>query len=536
MVIKMKNEALTALVGVSASETPKYLLLNNFLADFFEARSHEEDDYTFSFFEEQGILVCQESNSEVIRDLERSFEKFLQYFTGREMLSGIKSGKEKIYMPLSLDMLGSANVNLRHLLYHLALSGGKPSEEERIREELYQYLYGDSTGIYDIVRRFCGIEKGRKDKVKEPGGFEKLREEPFFKKLGRRFYKDLHSLLTHHYFTGQDFYKRLDDLAMLLTMYVVFYFIHRVRPETSGMPVLLCKGSTDSGLNDGGLHRACTSNYQSFRDSFSDLLSGFYVGRVMEQREKEAGEEAGNADGNRIGQENRNADGSGIGQESRKRDGINDAEQGKETFIVVSNRNGAIHIGDVPLKEYLNRVFDANYRNDERLNQKAGDVFHLQMGESLKLSVEAFVDYYMQLTGKISGTNQTRIFGVLQGSGKEIGFVYPATRSKYKYFALSGELTAFLVRLYLTTKKDVEFAFLDDFIKHLEDNYGIYIRKCNKTERLVQKYKIRVKQQEFSRNEQAFLETLDQVNCLIRLSDSGYVVTLPEKKGEFKLL
>ena len=77
---------------------------------------------------------------------------------------------------------------------------------------------------------------------------------------------------------------------------------------------------------------------------------------------------------------------------------------------------------------------------------------------------------------------------------------------------------------------------MDDFIKHLEDNYGIYIRKCNKTERLVQKYKIRVKQQEFSRNEQAFLETLDQVNCLIRLSDSGYVVTLPEKKGEFKLL
>ena len=493
----MKNEALTALVGVSAPETPKYLLLNNFLADFFEARSHEKDDYTFSFFEENGILVCQESNPEVRRDLERSFKEFFQYFTGREKLSGIRSGKDKIYMPVSLDMLGSANVNLRHLLYYLAIGDGKASEAERIREELYQYLYGDSTGIYDIVSRFCGIEKERQDKEKEPGGFEKLREAPFFRKLGKRFNLDMHSLLTHPYFTGQDFYKRLDDLAMLLTMYVVFYFIRRVTSEISGIPVLLCKGSTDSGLNDGGLHRACTSNYQSFRDSFSDMLSVFYAGRVEAQGEKEIKTEAAR--------------------------------------IAVSNRDGAMHVGDLQLKDYLNQVFDANYRKDERLNQKAADVFHLRAGEATDLSVEEFVDYYMQLTGKISGTNQKRIFSVLQSSGKEIGFVYPATRSKFKYFALSGELTAFLVRLYLA-RKDLEFVFFDDFIKDLEERYGIYIRKCSKTERLSQKYKIRVKQQEFSRNEQAFLETLDQVNCLIRLSDSGYVITLPEKKGEFKLL
>lgn len=486
----MKNEALTALVGVSAPETPKYLLVNNFLADFFESRSHEKDDFSFSFFEkEKEILVCQESNIEVKADLERSFEEFLQYFMGREQLSGVRSGKDKIYMPLSLDMLGSANVNLRHLLYYLAIGDGKAFEAARIREELYQYLYGDSTGIYDIISRFCGIEKARQDKVWEPGGFERLKEELFFKKLGRRFNQDLHSLLTHPYFTGQDFYKRLDDLATLLTMYVVFFFIHRVAPKT---PILFCKGSTDSGLNDGGLHRACTSNYQSFRDKFSDLLLDFYAGRVR--------------------------------------------DQGKEE-IVICNKEGIICIGEVSLKEYLNRVFDANYRNDDRLNKTAGDVFRLKKGENLTLSPEGFADYYMQLTGRISGTNQKRIFSVLQSSGKEIGFVHPATRSRFKYFALSGGLMAFLVRLYLAKREEhLDYAFLDDFIKYLEDNYGIYTRKCNKTEQLVQKYKIRVTQQEFSRNEQAFLETLDQVNCLIRLSDSGYVVTLPEKRGEFKLL
>lgn len=488
----MKNEALTAFVGVSTSETPKYLLLNNFLADFFESRKHEKDDFSFNFFEKhKEILVCQESDLEVKADLERSFEEFLQYFMGREQLSGIRSGKDKIYIPLSLDMLGSANVNLRHLLYYLALGNGKAAEVERIREELYQYLYGDSTGIYDIVSRFCGKEKERQDKVKEPGGFERLKNEPFFKRLGRRFNRDLHSLLTHPYFKGQDFYKRLDDLATLLTLYVVLFFIHRVTHET---PVLFCKGSTDSGLNDGGLHRACTSNYQSFRDSFSDLLSEFYKVRVKEK----VGEEKG---------------------------------------IIVSNCGVSTYIGNLSLMDYLNQVFDANYRNDDRLNKAAGNVFRLKTGESMELSPEELADYYMQLTGKISGTNQKRIFNVLQSSGKEIGFVHPATRSRFKYFALSGELTAFLVRLYLSGKEEhPDYVFLDDFIKYLEDNYGIYIRKCSKTDRLVKKYKIRVTQQEFSRNEQAFLETLDQVNCLIRLSDSGYVVTLPEKKGEFKLL
>lgn len=109
--------------------------------------------------------------------------------------------------------------------------------------------------------------------------------------------------------------------------------------ETSEIPVLLCKGSTDSGLNEGGLHRACTSNYQSFRDSFSDLLSDFYMERVTDQ------------------------------------------EKILEKVIVVSNREGSIHVGDLPLKEYLNKVFDANYQNDERLNSKAEDVFHLKAGK-----------------------------------------------------------------------------------------------------------------------------------------------------------
>lgn len=484
----MKSEALSAHVGVSAPETPRYLLLNNFLADFFEARNHAKDNYTFNECLKKKILVCQESDPGNIEKLRRSFDEFLAYFMGREQLAGIKSGKDRIYMPLSLDMLGSVNVNLRHLLYHLASCDEKHWDLKCMQEEIYEYLYGDSTGIYDIVSLFCGSEKERHNNLKVLSGFEDLKKESFFRNLGRQFNRDLQKVLTYPYFKRQDFYKRIDDLSILLTMYVVLFFVRRVHKGEA--PVMLCKGSTDSGLNDGGLHRACISNYRSFRNDFSNLLGDFYAGRL----------------------ENR-----------------------QEGNIRVSNLGGSIYVGEIKLMEYANEVFDGNYKNEEKLNQKAGAVFHLEEGESQFLSSEEFVECYLQLTGKISGTNQKRIFNVLQSSGKEINFVYPATRSKFKYFAMSGELTAFLVRLYLA-RKECEYAFLDDFLQCLETDYGIYIRKGRKTDKLIQKYRVRVTGQEFGRNEQAFLETLDRVNCLIRLSDSGYVIILPEKKGEFRLL
>ena len=499
----MNNEALTAHVGVSAPETPKYLLLNNFLADFFEARKHGADSYSFEHFSSKnvGILVCQESDPEAKEELKRSFDQFLLCFTGREILSGIRSGGDNIYMPLSLDMLGSANVNLRHLLYHLAFADERRKclNAEQIREELYTYLYEDSTGIYNIVSRFSGIEKERRIKGNVTPSFEDLKKERFFRNLGGQFNKDLHTLLTHKHFRGQDFYKRLDDLAELLTMYVVFFFVRRVTKAVEP-PALLCKGSTDSGWNDSAWNRACYSNYKSFREHYSNLLSEFYIGRVRLKSQ---------------------------GEKDKKKDG--------EIKIEVSNKDGIIYVCEKTFKDYANDVFDGNYRDGNKLNQKVESVFRLKDGCSEEYSPEEFVDYYLQLTGKISGTNQKRIFNVLQSSGKEIGFVHPPTRSRFKYFAMSGELTAFLVRLYLA-QKDLEYAFLEDFIQSLEANYGIYIRKGKKVEKLLTKYGIRVTQQEFNRNEQAFLDTLDHVNCLVRLSDSGYVVTLPEKKGEFRLL
>lgn len=519
--MRTNNDALAAHVGVSAPETPKYLLLNNFLSDFFEGRKHEEDSYTFETFCSSGKLVCQESDPEAVRELEKSFDEFFRYFTGRELLSEIKSGQDKIYMPVSLDMLGSANINLRHLLYHMISCGSKSnrSNMEQMQEKLYEYLYGDSTGIYNIVSRFCKDSEKKESKVNNLFGFEDLKQTNFFKTLSRQFNEDINILLTHPSFKSQDFYKRLDDLAVFLTFYVVLFFANRVKEP----PILLCKGSTSSSLNEGGLHRACISNYQSFRDDFSNLLAKFYADR-MKGFSQNSSQKLGVND---------SVTGYKEGEYKEKQEGITDQER-SET-VRVSNKEGIIYVNEQKLMDFANQFFDAKYRDDSKLNQKAENVFSLESDTYADLSIADFVEYYLQLTGKISGTNQKRIFSVLQSSGKEIGFVYPPTRSKFKYFAMSGELTAFLVRLYLA-KKDLAYDFLDGFMQFLETSYGINIRRNKRIDKMLKKYQVRVTQQEFGRNEEAFLDTLDSVNCLVRLSDSGYIVTLPETKGEFRLL
>ncbi|MCM1191937.1 MAG: hypothetical protein NC123_07625 [Butyrivibrio sp.] len=516
-----KTDALAAHVGVSAPETPKYLLLNNFLSDFFESRKHEEDSYSFEMFCRSKKLVCQESDPEAVNDLKRSFEEFFRYFTGRELLSGIKSGQDKIYMPISLDMLGSANINLRHLLYHMVSCGNKSnrSNAEQMQRKLYEYLYGDTTGIYNIVSRFCENGEKRDSRVNSSSGFEDLKQISFFRVLSRQFNEDINILLTHHNFISQDFYKRLDDLAVFLTFYVVLFFVNRVRES----PVLLCKGSTSNSLNEGGLHRACISNYQSFRDDFSNLLAKFYADRMK------GASQNGGEDPDKNGSET-DIHGGETGEKQEE-----SIAQKRIDSVRVSNKQGIICVNDLKLMDFANRFLDAKYKNDSKLYQKAENVFGLEPGKYVDLSIADFVEYYLQLTGKISGTNQKRIFSVLQSSGKEIGFVYPPTRSKFKYFAMSGELTAFLVRLYLA-KKDLPYDFLDGFMQFLETSYGINLRKNKKTDKLLKKYQVRVTQQEFGKNEEAFLDTLDSVNCLVRLSDSGYIVTLPETKGEFRLL
>ena len=49
------NDGLAAYVGISAPETPKYLLTNNFLAEYFRVPDKLLQEYTFEQFKNQVV-------------------------------------------------------------------------------------------------------------------------------------------------------------------------------------------------------------------------------------------------------------------------------------------------------------------------------------------------------------------------------------------------------------------------------------------------------------------------------------------------
>ena len=100
---------------------------------------------------------------------------------------------------------------------------------------------------------------------------------------------------------------------------------------------------------------------------------------------------------------------------------------------------------------------------------------------------------------------------------------------------MSETLAEFYIRLYLARKK-IRYDYLDNFIEDLQNRYKIIIVKNSSGERALKTMKINLKAQEYSNNKKAFVDMLNSINCLNKLSDSGYVVTLPEEKGAFKLI
>lgn len=507
---KQENKSvLSAYIGIAGPETPKYLLANNFLAEFFQTLPEKKMlEINYRAFEESKILNCEEAE-EHKKQLEDSFDRFFQRFSGVDAIKSNYQNK-KFYFPLHPQMLKSAKLNLRHLLYNMLPDIEQEERYRAIQSMLQKYLYQETTGVNYLLNVMCRkLFQGDYKKAPTPrdSEFIQLFKKRHYRQVCENFEEDLQHLLTHRFFRKLDFYKKYDYLATLLSNYVIQFIIKKnTVSKSTAQGCVLCQGSATSHLLSGGaFHRACVQNYAELREIFPKEMKQYYILQMA----NETGE-----------------------------DGLIFVWEQEGTIYVSRNRGNVEENKKESFLKFANRVFRSRYKDAaaDSLHQSVKRAFRiLEEGRKYQFDKDEFVTLYIEVSQVRKGSALTKISSTLPTCGKDIEFIFPNSRSRHKFFALSPTLLEFYVRLYLA-RKDRTYAYLDNFLVDLEEHYGICTQKTERMDQILRKMRIKVPFQEFRQNEQALLENLDEINCLVRLSDSGYVITLPEEKGEFKLL
>lgn len=502
---KQNEESLASYIGITGPETPKYLLVNNFLAEFFAvAQSDKGKQFTYEDFQKAGILVCEEDNESKKQQLQASFNRFFQHFSGEDMIRTTRYKNQYFYFPVKPSMLRSSTTSLRHLLFNMLLDIDKPDQFQKMQNQLADYLYGSVSGVDYLLSELCEKlgDKTVPDSAQESGRrkleFDYLRRKPF-RIICENFERDLQCLLTHRFFKELDFYRRYDYLATLLNSYVIQFILKRsAENDGKGRGYILCQGSASSHLlGRGEFHRACVQNYAEIRSMFPRKLKEFYVKRLEEM-------------------------------------------VGKEKIIEIWNDEDELYVEDnvsnITFIKFVRQAFDSSFRSGQSLYPAIRKVFKIhEESKRYRFTIDEFAMYYIDATKARRGSTLTKISSTLPTVGKDIEFVFPKSQSRHKFFAMSPSLLEFYIRLYLA-KEDRPYAYLDNFLQYMEEVYYICLVKSKNMDDVLKKLQIRVPFQEFRLNEQALLENLEAINCLVRLSDSGYVVALPEEKGEFRLL
>lgn len=496
MVKDKRNDGIADYIGVSAPETPKYLLTNNFLTDYFCVSNDFGKSYEYKRFLEDGVLYTEDTVNEKL--LQKSFDCFLRRYSGEEI---IKEENRRLpenkhfYFPLNQSMLTEGTLTLRHLLYHLQAIGGN-FNYELIQDKLAKYVFYDSSGINYLLKiLFQTQDEQIKYAHKMPDGetshFWNMlgnAERNRIKKLGEKLNCDLEIMLSHEFFGKLDFYRRYDYLSTLLTSYVIQYIICRKGANVG----ILCKGNPQDGRLTSTLHRACCNSYAEIRNVFPDLLQKYYVEAIKE----------------------------GYAEKSE---------------LVLKAAGGTVLVDQLSFEWFVENFLTRRKQRKRIEYEQIKSVFGLKEGEEKPVSVEEFVLCYIDMSSTRKGSVLKKISSVLPTSGKQIEMIFPNSNARNKYFAMSGRLSEFYVRLYLA-RKERAYDYLDSFIYDLQERYGILLINSSVTDRKKKRLKPNLSAMDFAKNKNAFIDTLDGANCLIKLSDSGYVITLPEMKGDFKLI
>jgi hypothetical protein len=482
MVKKYDNYA--SYFGVNRSINPGIRVLVDFLSNYFNITMKLPKVNEFVNIERVKNLdniICKETDE---KTKERLYESFVQWVESYSFFHSYSNKNETKYLlPLSKKMLyrdGLTRDRLKNILYRLLYINKEDIQKfDEDKNKIENYLFNNTNSHNNLYSNISNLLDSfiEETDINNKSPEDNIGGVPFEdNELATHFREDFESLLTHSIFYKLDIYRRINSFTLLLNFYVTLYVINRAFDEKKVF--ILAKGSPDFSTETGRFHTATVGNFSNIREKIFIVSEKFYQ-KIIEYNNLSIG--------------------------------LKD-----ETKVQILYRKEDIW----PILK--GQLFEAKKQDDDSIDAIIKD--YLDISENYKtVQKKDLAKAFVEVSKKRSSSVRM-LSSMFSGQGKEARMVYPITSAKYKYYAMSSEITELLLKLFLACEQK-EYATLDMFLSWLEVRYGIYIAFSDKLMNYLSESGIKEPSNlEFSQNVQAFINTLNSISAIEKLSDNSYIV------------
>lgn len=500
-------------IGINRSVNPGIRVLIDFLSFYFERNEKEKSAYSFSWKDKEEkineIVICKEESESVRKNLSEAVLEWLKSYSTFKPIDGNNS--KNYLLPLTPGMLmqdDNVNKYLRNLLNSFLYAGLRGEEQDQLFQEiqtgLFNMLYSERArlgGYEELLYILSYLFDGN---AKEINKAQLNRErivkiDALFLKLSNQFKTDLLNLIHSKYLIHESVYKKISELNILCNFYIVRYMI--IRSFDGAEPFVLAKGSLNMP-SDGKIHSAAVMNFAGIRELIYKVSANYYEKMIDE---------------------------------------INDRDRRLKLFIKETKDSRICLMRD--RKDIWPKVRQKIFRihpevRDEKGRQKALAIEKMLLdflggSEKEVLVNNREIAYACMEISKKRDSSVRKVSSVFASHGKECYFAYPIGKVRQKYYVMSPALTEVLVYIFLEEQEEGR-GTLENFYQWLEKRYCIYLRYSPKMIKYFKQNAIeQPSQMDFSENQKAFIQTLEEINCIVKLSDNSYIITYDNEAGRW---
>lgn len=507
-----KTEAYSRYIGINRAVNPGIRVLIDFLSFYFEPNVTRANHFSWDEVENKikDIVICKEESESVREGLYRAIYEWIRSYATFNPIDG--KNTQVYLLPLTPGMIltdTNARDSVRNILNYMLYEGYKREEQERlyyeIQEKLFALLYSPDArrGGYEELLNILAIMFDESDTIQRK--FDDVTEKPYVlewksDKLARDFRQDFFNLIENRYIYSEDIFKKINELNILLNFYIVRYMVCRSFEEEPNF--IFAKGALNM-QPDGKIHTAAVGNYANIRERTYKVSEKYYcnlLNTINKTDQKLVLDSGTDAQGTHLKLFMNKID---IWPDVR-----NNIFRIKKGYLRENEAENAFRIEDM-LLNYLGG-------REKRIETSNREVAYACMEISKKRS-----------------SSVRRVSAVFSSQGKECYFAYPIGRVQQKYYVMSPQLTEVLVHLFLQEQED-ECGTLEMLYQWLEEKYSIYIGYSKDLVRYLKNNAIeQPTQTDFDENQKAFITTLQEINCISKLSDNSYIITFDGEAGRW---